>query len=113
MVKSTEEDFKEQSTYDLALGLALNKFNETDKFEVLKVIEERQADSGNSSNKKLDSKLVVSRPGTKSEMIRKLHEQGKTPKQIFDTLNKKGTKLNGKQVKVYFPEIYRITGKKK
>lgn len=107
----SNKNFNNQTTFDLAFGLASYKFTEVEKFEVLSIIKERQ--TSEVSFTKNTVKSTVSRPGTKSEMIRKLHESGKSPKEIFDALNKKGTKLNGKQVKVYFPEIYRITGTKK
>ena len=106
-------DFKEKSTFDLAFGLASLKYNEAEKFEVLTIIRERQGnDSAIVEEKKQPKSAISRRPGSKSEMISQLLNDKKTAKQIYDLLNKKGTKLNGKQVKVYFPEIYRIMNEK-
>lgn len=107
----TPTDLSSQETYDLALGLALNKFNEQEKFQVLQIIKERQSSSSNvKADKRGTDTENTSRKGTKSWHIRDLHLKGKTPKQIYDTMNAKTFKINGKPVKVYFPEIYRITG---
>ena len=105
MAKITN-DYNNQTTHDLALGFALGKFNETERFSVLKVIEQRERDLKNAAPVKRS--LVQIKPGTKSFTIKGLLESGKSVKQVYDIMNAKGYRLNGKPVKVYYPEIYRV-----
>ena len=100
-------ELEKKSTFDLAFGLATNQFEETEKLSVLNIIKLR-ADGG-VEKKYIDSAdnygkvEKIFKKGSKAEKINKLYKSGKTPKQIYDKLISEG-------VKVYFPEIYRVTG---
>lgn len=103
-----KENYEAKSTFDLAFGLATNQFHEDDKMIILSIIKER-TDGGSSTSSEAGNQKVKIRTfkvGSKAEKINKLFQDGKTPKQIFDLLNKK------KPNSVYYPEIYRVTGKK-
>lgn len=104
---NTDENFEQKSTFDLAFGLATNQFKESDKLIVLSIIRNRESGATNKSvtptSTEDEPKERTFKEGSKAAKINELYQQGKTPKQIFDLLNKKGTT-------VYFPEIYRVTG---
>ena len=104
-------DFVRMTTFELAFNLATGKYTEHEKFEALKVIQERDATAkevylDNSSNVRQPEfyKEKTAKPplkGSKSEKIFNLAMEGKSPQEAFEILNKKGNK-------VYYPEIYRV-----
>ena len=105
------------STFDLAFNLASGTYNEQEKFEVLKIIKEREINPNKnlkrdveeantteeSSYQKIKSKKPPL-PGSKAEKIQKMLDAGKTPKEILEILKKKN-------IKVHYPEIYRLKKK--
>jgi hypothetical protein len=111
MDSAKRTDFHDMTTFELAFNLATGKYGEAEKFEALKVIQERdQRDrdhylnpSPNNQSGNVSEKAAIKPPlkGSKSEKIYKLAMEGKTPQECFEILNKKGTT-------VYYPEIYRV-----
>lgn len=100
-----------KTTFDLAFGLATDQYNEEDKLIILNIIRERDGKDYQPSSTAAQESDKTYKKGSKSEKIFNLHKQNKTPKQIYDLLNAK--RKPGEKPNVYYPEIYRITGKKK
>jgi hypothetical protein len=102
------KNLSDLTTFDLAFNLASGIYNEQEKFEVLKIIKDRELNvkdvSVESKEKIINNPNKAKKPplpGSKAEKIQKLLNAGKTAKEILESLNKKG-------IKVYYPEIYRL-----
>lgn len=112
-----QKKFLTLSTFQLAFGLATGKFSESEKLEVLGVIEQReptrsykndQAIVDNSTNTTAQAHREVTPkktkrplPGSKAAKILTLLEMGKTPGEVVEALEKK-------KVNIYAAEVYRL-----
>lgn len=96
-------NLRDLSTFDLAFNLAQGLYDEKQKFQVLSIIREREA--GIVTETASAKAVRPPKPplkGSKAEKILTLLTEGKSPKDVFESLNKK--KANS----VYYPEIYRV-----
>lgn len=100
-------NLNELTTFDLAFNLATGKYDEKDKFEALSIIKSREQSSSLSASQQpvateLNKAKKPPLAGSKAEKILKMVNDGKSAKQIYESLNKT------KGVTVYYPEIYRV-----
>jgi IS30 family transposase len=93
------------TTFELAMKLATGQFSEQEKFIALDIIYSREKKDGSIFEAPKDVSITKKSkpplPGSKTEKIYNLLAEGKSPKQVMETLKKK-------KVTVYFPEIYRV-----